>query len=558
MGSRTWNEANLLFWIKHYKDRLALFESGKIYTQMQEQHRKELAFQESIIKGLRSSLAKAKAENARIVHAWMQVAEDVRAECDKEKACMRKEMERMREELEKAHSQRDEAKKAAQEKREESYLLRTRIEELQQKNDALTKRIRKDYTNSSIPSSMSPNHKTIHNSRERSGKKAGGQPGHEHHPRRMLSPDETHEVAVPEKYRDRERFRPTGRIIRKQMVFLRVTPYVIEYTAPELEDRKTRKKTHAPFPAGYKDEVNYDGSVKGFAFLLTHACNVSIERVRTFLADVSGGNILVSSGMICNLAGEFSRKTESERNELFMKHITADVLHADFTFARKQGKQTAVMITATKDSVLYQAREKKGNEGVKSTPLEVYNGTLVSDHESAIKKHGSRHQECQSHILRYTMSSIENEADRKWNRKLCKWIRHAIGHWNSYDEKTAGTWHKKSKKLITQFLEIVDSGMMEYEYDPPSKYNKEGYSTCKRMKESPEDYILFLRDPNVPPTNNIAERYARKIKRKAHQVMSFRGDHGDEYCCDALTIIENTKLKGLNLYKEISSRFAPS
>ena len=76
------------------------------------------------------------------------------------------------------------------------------------------------------------------------------------------------------------------------------------------------------------------------------------------------------------------------------------------------------MITATEDSVLYLARAKKGEEGVKDTPVDLYNGTLVSDHESAIAKHGSRHQECMSHVRRYTIASIENERKMKWNRML--------------------------------------------------------------------------------------------------------------------------------------------
>ena len=83
-------------------------------------------------------------------------------------------MEKMRAEKEEAIRQRDEAKKIAQEKREEAYQARTQAEEVQQKNDALTARIKKDYTNSSKPSSMNPNHKSIHNSRESSGKKANG------------------------------------------------------------------------------------------------------------------------------------------------------------------------------------------------------------------------------------------------------------------------------------------------------------------------------------------------------------------------------------------------
>ncbi len=216
------------------------------------------------------------------------------------------------------------------------------------------------------------------------------------------------------------------------------------------------------------------------------------------------------------------------------------------------------MITATEDSVLYQARQKKGDEGVKGTPVELYNGTLISDHESAIVKHGKRHQECMSHVRRYTIASIENEKKMKWNRKLRRWISRAIKHWKTYQEEHADAWHKLSGKLIDQFLKIVRLGMTEYEYDPPNKYFKDGFNLCKRMKESPDDYILFLRDPTVPPTNNLAERCARKYKRKAHQVMSFRGDRGDVHFCDALSILETLKLKKLNLYHEVSSRFAPA
>ena len=558
MGNQTWNEANSLFWLKHYRDKVAAFESGEIYTRMRKEHREELAFQDRVIRELKLELANARAENGRIVRAWMQVCEDVRIECEKEKALMQKEMGKMRAAMEAAFRQLDEAKRTAQEKREEAYQAKAQAEEVQQKNNALTARIRKDYTNSSKPSSMDPNHKTIHNSRESSGKSAGGQPGHEHHPRKALVADESHEVEMPQEYRDPFRYHPTGRTIRKQMIFLRVSSYVVEYTTPELEDRFTRKKTHAPFPAGYIDDVNYDTSVKAFAFLLNQSCNVAIDRVRTFLSDVSGGKIQISNGMICNLAKQFSRKTETERNELFLKHLGTDVLHADFTFARKKGKQTAAMITATKDSVLYQSKAKKGDEGVKGTPVELFNGTLVCDHESAIVKHGSRRQECISHIRRYTIASIENEPKMKWNHKMRRWIKRAIKHWNSYQEENAEAWHKMSDKLIEQFLEIVRLGMTEYEYDPPSKYFRDGFNLCKRMNESPEDYILFLRDPTVPPTNNLAERCARKFKRKAHQVMSFRGDHGDEYFCDALSIIETLKLRKLNLYQEIASRFAPS
>ena len=79
-------------------------------------------------------------------------------------------------------------------------------------------------------------------------------------------------------------------------------------------------------------------------------------------------------------------------------------------------------------------------------------------------------------------------------------------------------------KLVTayesRFVKIQESKIMaaaksEYEYEPPSEYFKEGYNLYKRMAEEKERYTLFLHNPSVEPDNNLAERYARKFKRKA-------------------------------------------
>lgn len=557
MGASTWTISDLLFQIKHLKDEVSTFKSGEKYRRMEEACREEIAFVDRKYRDIKKKLFAARKETERVRRMYMETLDDVRAECDKEKAEMQKRLDKMKKQMLEAFRQRDEALNKLREQKAETYQAKGELEEAKEKNAALTARIKKDHTNSSKPSSMDPNHKKIPNSRESSGRMPGGQPGHEHHGRKTYPANESHEIKPSEKYSNPFRYHPTGNIIRKQMVFFRVVPYVVEYYTPEYRDLRTRKSTHAPFPAGYVDEVNYDASVKGFAYMLNVGCNVSIDRTRTFMLDVSGGMIGPSNGMICNLSKEFSRKTESERNELFLKHLAADVLHADFSFARKQGKQTAVMITATEDSVLYQAREKKGNEGVKGTPVELFEGTLISDHESAIAGHGKRHQECMSHVLRYVIASTENERKMKWNRRMKRWIRRAIHHWHTYTDDTAAAWTDMSGKLIAQLKEILKIAVKEYEYIPPTKYFRDGYNLCKRMRESIEEYTLFLKDHTVPPTNNLAERCARKYKRKTHQMMSFRGKLGDKYLCDGLSIIETLRLRKENIYAGLVKRFAP-
>ena len=135
------------------------------------------------------------------------------------------------------------------------------------------------------------------------------------------------------------------------------------------------------------------------------------------------------------------------------------------------------------------------------------------------------------------------------------WISESIGFWNEVHDGARDYDKDTADSLINRFMEILETGRKEYEYEPASKYYTEGYSTYKRMAESPEEYILFLRDPVVPPQNNLVERLARKYKRKAHQVMSFRSQNGSDWFCDGLSVTESIKNRGENVYEEVTARF---
>ena len=50
-------------------------------------------------------------------------------------------------------------------------------------------------------------------------------------------------------------------------------------------------------------------------------------------------------------------------------------------------------------------------------------------------------------------------------------------------------------------------------------------------------------------------RYARKFKRKAHQVMSFRSQKGLERFCDGLSVTESIKAEGGSVFKGVAARF---
>ena len=567
MYEEVWDRQELLFKIKILKDRVEAFENGNQYVLMKKLHQiaREGDFQ--TIKRLKKELAQERAEKIHVRELWYNTCLGIQRECEKklekkDKECKKKLAEKdklilglqkdLKKERQKCETYHDKYLKQLK----EAYEAKTELEEEREKNQELVSRINKDYSNSSKSSSMSPNHATIHNSRTKTGRRPGGQPGHIHHGRKRQEPTETHEIQVPDKYLDDPDYQPTGRIIRKQMIKTHIVTEVIEYWTYEFRNIVTGQREHAAFPPGYVDDVNYDGTVKALAYIVNNDLYTSIDKTRVFLKEISKGKIDISTGFICNLSKQFSECTKEERDRIFHELTTADVLHADFTFGRTGGKQSAVIITTTDNGkILYQGRVKKGDEGVKGSPVEHYKGTLVSDHEAALIKHGERHQECLAHMKRYAKSEAENEPGKSWGRKLDGWISDSVSYWHEVNDGLREYDKATANEYINRFMEIIRTAREEYEDEPPSEYYKDGYNTYKRMEESPKGYILFLQDPKVPPTNNAAERAGRKYKRKAHQVMSFRSQDGSNRFCDGLTIMETIKAQGGNLFEEVSDRF---
>ena len=93
-----------------------------------------------------------------------------------------------------AEKQRDDALDKAREIRLQYYETAAELEEERGKNLKLRAQINRDYKNSSIPSSKSIKRKKIANSREKTGRKPGGQPGHPGHHRKKTG---THTAGHP-------------------------------------------------------------------------------------------------------------------------------------------------------------------------------------------------------------------------------------------------------------------------------------------------------------------------------------------------------------------------
>ena len=547
---------NLQYEVKNLRKQVESFQSGERYLQLEKEYRKITSGLEREIRRLKSELAAAHAQMADMRNKWFQTCEDVIKEKEKELARKDREVEKALAAMKKTQKKCDGALEKLHNKTQELYEVKTQLEEEKGKNQELTARINRDYTNSSKSSSQNPNHGKIHNGREKTGRKKGGQPGHAHHKRKYQEPDRTIEIPAPEELTSNKEYRPTGKLIRRQAILLHVSTEVVEYVTPEFVSKVTGKKIHAAFPDGVKDDVNYDATVKAAAYLLNNQCYVSINKTKEFLKAVSKGKLDLSTGMVCGLSKEFSEKTKEERDGIFLKLVGSAHMHVDFTFGRVNGKQGTVIICTSGGEVPYQGKEMKGHEGVKGSPVEFYEGTIISDHEATFHNYGKRHQECLVHVERYLRSSIENEPGLEWNKQMLEWIREAIHYRNGIKEGGEAD-SQKTEEFMERYEKILEKAKEEYEYEPPGEYFKDGYNLYQRMSKDKEDYLLFLQDLTIPPDNNAAENAARKFKRKNAQAMCFRSEEGRDYFCDGLSVMESMKARGENMYEGVTERFQP-
>ena len=415
----------------------------------------------------------------------------------------------------------------------------------------LKAQITKDNTNSSIPSSQRPNHKTPPNNREKTGRKPGGQKGHTGHKRKKLEPTEpVHHLAPPACVADNPEYYKTGKKIIKQLIRVSLKLEVIQYEADVYRHHKTRKKIHAAFPEGMVNEVEYDASVSALLSLLHSHGNMSYDKISEILSDLTGGKLRPSKGMMADLEKKFSLKSVTDRQQIFNRMLVYPYMHIDGTNVRVSGKNGQVLIETSPAGTLLYHTGVKGDEAVKGTPAEIYDGTAVHDGESTFFHYGNNHQGCLVHELRYLKGSMDNEPNLTWASLMREYLQFLM-HYVSTEKRNGRNELSDEERtaFINQYDEILLLAEQEYEKHPPDRrYYVDGLNTMKRLKKRREHYLRFLSDLSIPYQNNPAELIARKEKMHSKQSGGYRSEEYSQYHCDVLSVLESNRAIGIGRY----------
>ena len=504
------------------KARIRELESGAAYVRMQEECEKRCSEMEREVRKLKTELENAVRQLRQNREHWFQVYGDMEKEHKKVVERKQGEIRRLQKLCEKTAIAYEQMHEKYLEQLHLRYAAESALEEEKGKNQKLR-----------------------------------AQPGHKGHCRKKQEPTvPTVFLPPPEAVLEGPDFKKTAKTIIKQLVSIRMVLDVTEYHADVYYNAKTGERVHAAFPDGVINDVNYDGSIRAFLFLLNNDCCASIDKSRKFLSDLTGGKLNISKGMISRLSREFALKTEPERRAAYADMLFSPVMHADCTNARENGKGCYVYVCATPDGkALYFARAKKGHEGVKGTVAEDYQGILVHDHDITFYSYGTEHQECLAHVLRYLKDSMDNEPGRAWNKEMHGLIQEMI-HFRNEPLLSCSLDPEKISGFEERYLKILETDRKEYEDIPANAYYKDGYNLFLRMEKYMRNHLLFLHDFRVPATNNEAERLLRNYKRKQAQAVTFRSFESIENLCQCMSMLVLMRLEDpANIYDRVSRIF---
>lgn len=353
--------------------------------------------------------------------------------------------------------------------------------------------------------------------RVKSGKKPGGQPGHEGNTR-MISPqpDETQDMQ-PNYCREcgRELSDIDGvEEYREECVGVRITPVVKRLRF--LNKTCTCGCCNRVEYTRRKNPVYLSSEIRALVVYLNIVMCMPYNRIKSFLHDVMRTDI--SEGSIRNFIEDAGDKADAICGRIASELVKGPVAGADESGFYVNGKLNWAWILQNPKLTLTWIAKGRGakemDDRFGKNALE--NTVLTTDRHSAyfsMKVKG--HQICIAHLLRNLNYLNELDKNQNWSSRLQELLRKAV-HWRNTNPETAAdtsTWMESLDKLLNENLD---------------KFKKPFRQLRNSLRKLKDHVFHFLKDPRVPSHNNASEGGIRILKVKQKRSGGFRSQTGAE------------------------------
>ena len=284
---------------------------------------------------------------------------------------------------------------------------------------------------------------------------------------------------------------------------------------------------------------------------------MAINRLTDFISVITKGLINISNSSICNFFSEFSDLSLNEISKLEEEILSSKLIYTDETGTKLNKKKMYFRNYSTDNIALYKAHYKKGHNPIKDDNiLTRFTGGIMGDHDTALYSYGTDNYECNVHVGRYLEELIQNIPYVSWVVKIKELfyrIHNSINIAKLY--KVDSFDEDKIVEYIKEYDLILEKAKEENITIKSSFYRDKAKKLLNRLTKYKDNHLYFVKDFNVPFSNNTSEQDLRVLKTKTKVSGGFRSDKGAKSYANALTIIKTAKKRGINPFSAIFNIF---
>jgi transposase len=407
---------------------------------------------------------------------------------------------------------------------------------------------KKNSSNSHTPPSKDENRPVKNQSlREKSGKKAGGQQGHEGKTLECSAAIDTivEHVANYCNYCGADLTGvPEALIETRQVIDIPVIKPVCTEHRIYRKTCSCGHSTESNFPAHIAAKVQYGPHVESLAAYLHARQYLPYQRMKEFFTDVMG--LPVSVGGIHNILKRLTQKALPHYQQIKERLYRSVFIGTDETGVKVNG-QKDWMWTWQNDDLTFIVHS--GNRGFKTIEDNFSNGlpNAVLQHDRFachFNCEAMHHQICMSHLLRDLQYINELYLQGGWAAEMIALIVQALQLKREMTVCQYYSENEERQRLMIKLEELL--------HFPLNENHDKAKALQKNLLKHQQYILYFLYHPKVPPDNNGAERAIRNIKVKQKISGQFKSDQGADGFAVLRSVIDTTIKSGQNVLNALS------
>lgn len=296
------------------------------------------------------------------------------------------------------------------------------------------------------------------------------------------------------------------------------------------------------------DQMGHIGpNAKALALYLRHETGLSMRKTQGLFKDLFGLGFAPASLFGFERAGV--KQAIPLYEDLGEKIRASHLVHADETHWRQDGVNHYIWFAGNEDLALFRIDRHRSTQAAQAILGRTFGGTLVTDGYAAYNGVGAkRRQGCLAHLIRHAKEiaeEIEKHPQKEQHAPAAQFCAGTVRLFQegckAASEFRAGTrnWDLEAGKLE----EELQKNLAELCAAPLSYAKAETFRKRLLGKER-ERWFTFLRHPETPPTNNLAERALRPLVIRRKTSLATRSAQGSENLGILSSLVQTAKLQG--------------